>query len=123
MRAHIAGWLSVLAACTSTKPEPAEPTPTPDPVDTDVVDTVDTVLSDSDTAPIVDDTAPECTYPEGAVDPMTVGEVLPAYRWPKTIHADGRTGSLALSRVPCAVDPLIDWSPFDVLLFVSIPAW
>ena len=54
---------------------------------------------------------------------MARGEVLFPYSWPKARHRDGRSGSLDLQFVPCNDDPDIDWSPFDVLLFVSIPAW
>jgi hypothetical protein len=71
---------------------------------------------------------PDCAggqlYPEGAVEPMALGEVLSPYRWPEAIHrGTGQRAALDLGQVPCAVDPAIDWSPFDVLLFVSIPAW
>ena len=66
----------------------------------------------------------DCQYPEGAVEPMAEGEVLSAYSWPTAIHmSDGREAALDLAHVPCATDPDIDWSPFDVLLFVSTPAW
>ena len=71
---------------------------------------------------------PECAsgqgYPEGAVEPMALGEVIFPYRWPVAIHrGTGVNTELDLAHVPCATDPEIDWSPFDVLLFVSIPAW
>jgi hypothetical protein len=71
---------------------------------------------------------PDCEggqlYPEGAVEPMALGEVLSPYRWPDAIHrGTGQRVALDLQHVPCGVDPEIDWSPFDVLLFVSIPAW
>lgn len=72
------------------------------------------------------DTSPTeggCAYPVGAVDPMAEGEVLYPYRWPVAKHRDGRDGAVDLATVPCNTDPDIDWSPFDVLLFVSIPAW
>lgn len=65
-----------------------------------------------------------CTYPTGAVEPMAVGQVLTPYSWPEAI--DRRTGArvvLDLANVPCAADEVIDWSPFDVLLFISLPAW
>lgn len=62
-----------------------------------------------------------CTYPD-APDTMASGEALPAFSWPSALHADGRSQALDLSGVPCP-DGEIDWSPFDVLLFVSIPAW
>lgn len=73
------------------------------------------------------DTSPTtagCAYPEGAVDPMAEGAVLYPYRWPVAKHRDGRDGAVDLATVPCNTDPeTVDWSPFDVLLFVSIPAW
>lgn len=63
-------------------------------------------------------------YPEGATRPMTEGAVLYPYSWPEaTDIASDRTATLDLGQAPCATDPDIDWSPFDVLLFVSIPAW
>lgn len=63
-------------------------------------------------------------YPPGATEPMTLGETLSPYRWPVAIHRGSleRT-ALELAAVPCAIAPDIDWSIFDVLLFVSIPAW
>lgn len=64
-----------------------------------------------------------CEYPPGAVEPMTLGEPLWPYRWPTALHADGRDFPLDLSEVVCTADPNIDWSPFDVLVFVSIPGW
>jgi hypothetical protein len=75
-----------------------------------------------------DATPPSCasgeTYPAGAVEPMAHGEVLAPYAWPEARHlGTGQTTSLDLAQVPCAAAPDIDWSPFDVLLFVSIPAW
>lgn len=70
---------------------------------------------------------PDCArgeaYPE-PTEPMALGEVLFPYAWPDAIHrGTGARGALDLGAVPCATDPDIDWSPFDVLLFVSIPAW
>jgi len=54
---------------------------------------------------------------------MELGEVLFPYSWDTAIHGDGTTASVDLDTMPCASDEVIDWSPFDVLLFVSIPAW
>ncbi|PRP93154.1 hypothetical protein ENSA5_44210 [Enhygromyxa salina] len=65
----------------------------------------------------------QCTYPTGAVEPMALGEVLTPYSWPSAIHGDGRITSLDLQHVPCASDEVIDWSPHEVLVFISIPAW
>ncbi len=65
-----------------------------------------------------------CSYPTGAMEPMAVGSVLSPYSWPEAI--DRRTDArvvLDLANVPCAADEVIDWSPFDVLLFISLPAW
>lgn len=72
-----------------------------------------------------DDVAADCAYPEDAQNKMALGAVLKAYSWPTAFHRDGREGEfdLELEQVPCESDPDIDWSPFDVLLFVSIPAW
>ena len=56
-------------------------------------------------------------------DPMALGEVMPAFSWPDARHLDGRTASLELEKTACNDDDDIDWSPFDVLVFVSIPAW
>ncbi len=66
----------------------------------------------------------DCTYPEDPVHPMAIDEVLFPYEWPTAIHVgDGRTSPLAVEDMACATSDDIDWSPFDVLLFVSIPAW
>ncbi|MEO0602788.1 MAG: hypothetical protein AAF211_15200, partial [Myxococcota bacterium] len=96
--------------------EPVEPDPTPP--------------GPTDTGPgEVPGTETDCldgeTYPGGAVEPMAFGQVLSPYAWPTAVrHANGQTlAGLDLANVPCALDPDIDWSPFDVLLFVSIPAW
>ncbi len=74
-----------------------------------------------------DGTAPDCTtatYPAGYVEPMALGEAIAPYAWPEAIHrGTGQQADLELAQVPCAADDDIDWSPFDVLLFVSIPAW
>lgn len=78
----------------------------------------------ADTAGPTDTVTTACVYPEGVVDPMTAGEVMPAFAWPEARHmGTGAVATLDLGQVPCAVDDDIDWSPFDVLLFVSIPAW
>jgi hypothetical protein len=63
-------------------------------------------------------------YPAEAVRPMELGSVLYPYSWPVAKRlSDGLEAPLDLGQVPCASSPDIDWSPFDVLLFVSIPAW
>lgn len=64
------------------------------------------------------------TYPPGEAAVMTLGETLPKFRWPEAIdRATGLRTALDLGDAPCATDAVIDWSPFDVLLFVSLPAW
>lgn len=89
----------------------------------------DVVASDDSGDGVVDSTGgtgstePPCDYPAGATEPMTLGEVITPYSWPKAIHGDGREAPLDLGFVPCFETADIDWSPFDVLLFVSIPAW
>jgi hypothetical protein len=79
----------------------------------------------TDDVAATDDNAEPCAYPQDAKNTMALGEVLKDYSWPVAVHRDGREGSfdLELGQVPCDTDPDIDWSPFDVLLFVSIPAW
>ncbi len=61
-------------------------------------------------------------YPDGVVDPLADGEVIAPYRWPVAIDAQNQRRALDLNRVFCEDDD-IDWSPFDMLLFVSVPAW
>ncbi len=71
-----------------------------------------------------DDATPEvCEYPEGAVEPMEADAVIFPYSWPEARHGDGREGPLALLGAWCADDDLTDWSAFDALLMVSLPAW
>jgi hypothetical protein len=77
---------------------------------------------DDDDAVGDDDDATECSYPDGAVEPMELGEVLTPYSWPSALSFDRTDRELSLERAHCNDDD-IDWSPFDVLLFVSYPAW
>jgi len=64
------------------------------------------------------------TYPTGAAQVMAVGAVIAPYTWPEAIdRSNDRRLPLDLENVPCNVDLNLDWSPADVLLFVSIPAW
>jgi len=65
----------------------------------------------------------DCSYPEGAAEPMALGEVLSPYAWPSAVHGDGTDAPLDLQNAACDSDSVLDWSPFDVLLFVSLPAW
>jgi len=69
------------------------------------------------------DTGSSCAYPAGAVEPMALGEVLTPYRWPQAGSFAGAMAELDLADAPCAAPGDIDWSPFDVLVFISIPAW
>ncbi len=70
-----------------------------------------------------DDTRAPCGYPD-AVSPMAEGEAMEAYRWDAAVQMrDGEATSLDLASAHCDSATAIDWSPFDVLLFVSIPAW
>lgn len=64
-----------------------------------------------------------CTYPAGAVEPMALNEVITAHSWPTAIDGANQRFELDLTQAFCNDDPDIDWSPFDVLLFVSVPAW
>lgn len=77
-----------------------------------------------DTAAATATTPPACDYPAGAVDPMTLDAVMPAFSWPKAKSLiDGTRTALDLTAAHCDAAEDIDWSPFDLLLFVSIPAW
>jgi hypothetical protein len=64
-----------------------------------------------------------CDYPAGAAEPMAQGQVSNSYVWPAALEANRTERSLNLTEVYCDADDDIDWSPFDMLLFVSIPAW
>ncbi len=54
---------------------------------------------------------------------MEVGEVITPYFWQTALHADGRDIEFSLGEVYCNEESEIDWSPFDVLLFISYPVW
>ena len=69
------------------------------------------------------DTGPACEYPTGAVEPMMRNMPLWPYRWPEAIDGMGRNFPIDLTEVACDADENIDWSPFDVLVFIAIPAW
>ena len=104
MQRHLSILLSFLAAACSGSPNSGAAPITPDGVPADCDSTE--------------------TYPTGAVEPMALGETISPYRWPTAIHrGTGVSTPLDLAKVPCNTDTVIDWSPFDVLLFVSIPAW
>ncbi|PRQ08215.1 hypothetical protein [Enhygromyxa salina] len=66
---------------------------------------------------------PGCSYPLGAVEPMAIDEVITPYSWPTAIHGDGTMAALALLDAPCDTDEIVDWSPHELLVFISIPAW
>ena len=64
-----------------------------------------------------------CSYPEGAVEPMALDQVISPYSWPEAKRADGLRTALSLVSAYCDDDAVIDWSPHEVLVFISIPAW
>ena len=64
-----------------------------------------------------------CTYPAGATGSFLEPNILPAFSWPASLDGMRVDRPLDLTTAFCANDPNIDWSPFDVLLFISIPAW
>ena len=69
---------------------------------------------------IGDDT--DCTYPQ-AEEPMALNEPIFPYSWPEAMAANGDSFPLDLERTFCNADDNVDWSIFDYLLFVSVPAW
>lgn len=77
------------------------------------------VACGSPTTPEPDD---GCVYPD-APQRMTLNEPVSSYSWPAAQHADGRVAALDLRGAYCDNDPEIDWSPHDMLLFMSVPAW
>ena len=54
---------------------------------------------------------------------MVLDGVLWSYIWNTALHGDGTNALMDLSEAPCGNDANIAWSPHDVLVFVSIPAW
>lgn len=66
------------------------------------------------------DVAP-CVYP-AAPAVMAADQPLPAFSWPTALDYARNDVEIDLERAYCNDDD-IEWSPFDVLLFVSIPAW
>jgi len=80
---------------------------------------LDTAVTETTPGP----TSDGCRYPARPVEPMAKGEVLTPYVWRTAQRMDGLRASLELGKVPCDTDDDIDWSPFDVLVFISIPAW
>jgi hypothetical protein len=77
---------------------------------------------DDDATAANDDDATPCEYPADPAEEMAVGSVLWPFNWPTAIAPDGGDRPLSLTDAHCNEGP-DDWSPFDVLLFVSIPAW
>ncbi len=63
-----------------------------------------------------------CDYPN-SVEPMALNEPIHPYAWPLAIHADGTHTPLDLAKAHCDTDEIIDWSPHEILVFISIPAW
>lgn len=104
------------AACTPvstvSNPEPEPPGPTDDlPV---------TTTTDS---PTETKTEPKCAYPFSYDTAMLEGAILEPFGWKTARHRDGREAPLYMEEVFCNDAPDMDWSPFDVLVFVAIPAW
>lgn len=121
----LCSWVALSGCAGDGTTDKTDADPTTDPTadtggttDTDTIGTTDTDTGTTDTGP----TTTACSYPEFVV-PMTIDEVLSPFTWPTAIHRDGRQGDLDLEAVPCGDDPDIDWSVFDALVFVSIPAW
>jgi hypothetical protein len=77
---------------------------------------------DGDTGDGDGDGDPACIYPDAA-EPMALNEPIAAYAWPLAIHGDGTHTPLDLEQAHCDTDAIIDWSPHEILVFISIPAW
>ncbi len=63
-----------------------------------------------------------CVYPEGAVEPMALDEVITPYRWAEGIHGDGTTAAIDLEEAYCGEGD-VGWGDAEVVLLVSLPAW
>lgn len=63
-----------------------------------------------------------CVYPT-STEPMALNQAIAPYSWPEVRNADENVFPLSLEDAYCNTDENLDWSIFDYLLFVSIPAW
>ena len=61
-------------------------------------------------------------YPDYAAV-MTLDQAVEPWRWPRAVDGQGNVTDLDLAEAFCNDDPDLDWSPFDLLLFVSVPGW
>lgn len=102
----------LLAACTATVADTDDAPPVP------TADSATTTSKPTDTGP----EKPLCSHPAAPED-MAEGEILKPYGWKVAYHRDGRQLPLFMERAYCNDQKEIDWSPFDVLVFVAIPAW
>lgn len=115
--------LPLLAACDGTTPMGTDAAAMDSATPLDAARMIDSSMA-VDASMGIDAPTMGCTYPEGAVEPMAMGEVLWPYRWPEAISGDGATNvPLDLVDAHCTADANIDWSPFDVLVFIAIPGW
>lgn len=113
-----------LVACGSSEDGASQPNPDASAADALPANTTDSgfvVLTDTGVDGGLDSGETPCEYPAGAVEPMQLNEVLSPYSWASAFDAAGRALSLDLTQIHCNIDPSFDWSPFDLLLFVSIP--
>ena len=63
-----------------------------------------------------------CVYPDAA-EPMALNQPLAAYAWPEALRNNFVSAPLNLENAYCDADEEIDWSPHDILVFISLPAW
>ncbi len=64
-----------------------------------------------------------CSYPILPPSTLALDDTFPRTSYPNMLDAARNSYTLDMEEVNCATDADIDWSPFDVLLFISIPAW
>ncbi len=101
-------------APTPEAPEPDAPTPeAPEP------DAPTPEAPEPDAPTPEPDVPPACAYPDGPQG-FSAGQTLPPYAWTNAFSADGTNAPLRLDEAPCET---IEWSPFDTLAFIAIPAW
>lgn len=116
-------WLTPLTfgACSSSDTGPS-------PVDTGFIDANDANDGDigfPDVKPNDAGILPgDCDTPYPAfASPMALDQAVPPWSWPRALDGQGVETDLNLTDAFCNTDPDLDWSPFDLLLFVSIPGW
>ncbi len=62
---------------------------------------------------------PLCAYP-GGTQGFASGNTIAPHQWDEAFAPDDGVAPLRLADAPC---DSVEWSPFDTLVFIAIPAW